>query len=71
MSDDHKVTKEEKDVLSVPSTRSQRHAKTEWYTFRNKAIDKAKTNANNGQPYWLKEICILLLKIYWELKKPR
>lgn len=63
------IDDKDKKRLSPENTRSQRNAKQDWYAFRNEAIKKA--TGKTGQEEILKWILVVLVKIYWELRKPK
>lgn len=70
MSDMIKLTTIEKTNL-IPKTKlAEYSAKSKWFKYRTKSIEKTVTTGENNQVTILGQILIVLVKIYWELKKP-
>jgi hypothetical protein len=64
------LTPEEKEKLVPSKERSKLSPRQVWYKQRKKVIEKVARQVDRKAVWYLCEILVVLLKIYYELKKP-
>jgi len=65
------LNQSDKNSLVAPEEKSHFNAKQLWYKYRNCSIQKAEELEEHTTAGILRAILVVLVKIYWELRKPK
>lgn len=63
------LSSSEKQVVIANTKLCKENTLSKWYKYRNAVVVKAANESESTVPL-LKQILIVLVKIYWEMKKP-